>query len=54
MENETPPYMNAYGNIGRALNKIKSAQTPPRFTTDFLATKLDLSGGWRASPNSIP
>jgi len=45
MENETPPYMNAYGNIGRALNKIKSAQTPPRFTQDFLATKLDLSGG---------
>jgi hypothetical protein len=45
MENETPPYMNAYGNIGRALNKIKSAQTPPRFTQDFLSTKLDLSGG---------
>jgi hypothetical protein len=45
MQNETPPYMNAYGNIGRALNKIKSAQTPPRFTQDFLATKLDLSGG---------
>lgn len=45
MENETPPYMNAYGNIARALNKIKSAQTPPRFTQDFLVTKLDLSGG---------
>jgi hypothetical protein len=45
MENDTPPYMNAYGNIGRALNKIKSAQTPPRFTQDFLTTKLDLSGG---------
>ncbi len=45
MTNETPPYMNAYGNIGRALQKIKTAQTPPRFTQDFLATKLDLSGG---------
>lgn len=45
MSNETPPYMNAYGTIGRALKKIKTAQTPPRFTQDFLATKLDLSGG---------
>lgn len=45
MANETPPYMNAYGNIGRTLRKIKTAQTPPRFTQDFLATKLDLSGG---------
>jgi len=45
MASETPPYMNAYGNIGRTLRKIKAAQTPPRFTTDFLATKLDLSGG---------
>ncbi len=45
MPSETPPYMNAYGNISWALKKIKSAQTPPRFTQDFLATKLDLSGG---------
>jgi len=45
MTSETPPYMNAYGNIGRALKKIQSAQTPPRFTQDFLSTKLDLSGG---------
>ena len=45
MASETPPYLNAYGNIGRAFNKIKTAQTPPRFTQDFLATKLDLSGG---------
>lgn len=45
MANETPPYMNAYGNIGRALKKIKTAQTPPRFTQDFLATTLSLSGG---------
>jgi hypothetical protein len=45
MSTETPPYLNAYGNIGRTLTKIKTAQTPPRFTQDFLATKLDLSGG---------
>ena len=45
MASDAPPYMNAYGNIGRALKKIKSAQTPPRFTQDFLATTLGLSGG---------
>lgn len=45
MGNQTPPYMNAYGNIGKALKKIKAAQTPPRFTQDFLATTLGLSGG---------
>ncbi len=45
MPTDTPPYMNAYGNITRALRGIKAAQTPPRFTQDFLATKLRLSGG---------
>jgi hypothetical protein len=45
MASDAPPYMNAYGNIGRALKNIKSAQTPPRFTQDFLATTLGLSGG---------
>jgi hypothetical protein len=45
MATETPPYINAYGNITRTLNKIKTAQTPPRFTQDFLGTKLDLTGG---------
>ncbi len=39
------PFMNAYGNITRALEKIKSAATPERFTQDFLATKLRLKGG---------
>lgn len=42
---ENPPYVTAYGNITRALNKIQTAATPPRFTQDFLATKLDLKGG---------
>jgi len=39
------PYLNAHGNITKALNQIKTAQTPPRFTQDFLETKLNLTGG---------
>lgn len=39
------PYVQAYGNITRALEKIQQASTPDRFTQDFLATKLGLSGG---------
>ena len=42
---DKPPYVTAYGNITKALNKIAEAATPPRFTQDFLATKLDLKGG---------
>lgn len=42
---ENPPYVTAYGNITKALKKIQTAATPPRFTQDFLATKLDLKGG---------
>jgi len=34
--------MQAYGLIGKILAKIKEAQTPPRFTNDFIATKLGL------------
>ena len=37
---ENPPYMNAYGRISAVLEKIKTAPTPPRFTQDFLETKL--------------
>ena len=40
-----PPYMNAYGAVPRILDRIKSAQTPERFTQDFLSTKLGFSGG---------
>jgi|SRR5579872_339452 len=39
------PYLNAYGNITKALDRIQTASTPPRFTQDFLATKLALPGG---------
>ena len=43
---ESLPYMNAYGNITKAIKKkIQSAATPPRFTQDFHATKLNLKGG---------
>ena len=45
MATDKPPYVTAYGNIAKALKKLKAAQTPPRFTQDFLATKLGLTGG---------
>ncbi len=41
----TLPYLNAYGNIQKVLKKIQEAATPPSFTHDFLATKLNLKGG---------
>lgn len=44
------PYLHGYGYIPKALEKIKTAQTPDRFTQDFLATKLGLKGG---SPKPI-
>jgi hypothetical protein len=40
-----PPFMNAYGNVAKILDKIKEAQTPERFSQDFLATVLGVSGG---------
>lgn len=42
---EKPPYVTAYGNITKVLEKIQTAATPARFTQDFLATKLNLKGG---------
>lgn len=42
---ESIPFVQAYGNITKALERIQSAATPPRFTQDFLGTKLDLKGG---------
>jgi len=45
MADQKLPYVTAYGNIEKALERIKDAQTPPRFTQDFLATKLNLKGG---------
>jgi len=37
---EYPPFMNAYGSVSKILEKIKHAQTPERFTHDFLETTL--------------
>lgn len=40
-----PPFLNSPNLLGRVLNKIMEAQTPARFTQDFLATKLGFSSG---------
>ncbi|CTQ55195.1 hypothetical protein LP7551_03736 [Roseibium album] len=45
MNKSFPPYMNATGNIGKILDKIKVAATPPRFTQDYLAAELKFPGG---------
>lgn len=37
-----PPYMNAYGSIGKVLDKMIEAKRPDRFTQDFLETVLAL------------
>lgn len=37
---EILPYLNGHGYIATVLEKIKSAPTPPKFTNDFLQTKL--------------
>ena len=39
------PYVTAYGNVTKVLQKIQPAATPEKFTQDFLATKLGMSGG---------
>jgi hypothetical protein len=45
MAAEYPPFMNGYGTVSKVLEKIKEAQTPDRFTQDFLSTKLGFPGG---------
>lgn len=45
MAAEYPPFMNGYGTATKIFNKIKDAQTPDRFTQDFLSTKLGFPGG---------
>ena len=45
MAADYPPFMNGYGTTAKILNKIKEAQTPDRFTQDFLSTKLGFPGG---------
>jgi len=37
-----PPYVNAYGNLSKLLNKIKTASVPQKITRDFLSIVLGL------------
>jgi hypothetical protein len=39
------PYITAYGNIAKGLEKIKKAKTPDRFSQDFLENTLAMKGG---------
>lgn len=39
------PYLAAHGNITRALEGIRTASIPDKFTQDFLSAKLGLTGG---------
>ena len=39
------PYVNQPGSIVKILEKVRDAQTPERFTTDFLQAKLGFRGG---------
>lgn len=45
MADATLPYVPSYGAITKVLTKIKTAQTPARFTQDYLGTTLDMPGG---------
>lgn len=45
MAAEYPPFVNGYGTVSKILEKVKEAQTPDRFTQDFLSTKLGFPGG---------
>lgn len=37
-----PPYVNAYGQLKELFTKIKEAQSPPKFSQDFLSSVLGL------------
>lgn len=45
MAEANPPYLPGYGSITKALERLKKASTPEKFSQDFLATKLDMKGG---------
>jgi hypothetical protein len=42
---ESLPYLVQVGTLNRALDKIRDAATPDRFTTDYLTGTLGLKGG---------
>lgn len=50
MAQTNPPYLSGYGTITKALERLKKASTPDKFSQDFLATKLDMKGG---SPKQV-
>ncbi|MEM8960041.1 MAG: DUF5343 domain-containing protein [Acidobacteriota bacterium] len=39
---DNPPYMSSATQLEKVLGKIKEAKTPPRFTNDFLYSKLSI------------
>lgn len=45
METQQIPYMPNSGAITKILEKIKQAETPTTFNSDFLGTKLGFKGG---------
>lgn len=45
MTEANPPYLSGYGTITKALEGLKKASTPEKFSGDFLATKLGMKGG---------
>jgi Family of unknown function (DUF5343) len=45
MDETSLPYVNATNSITKVLTKIKEAETPARFSQDFLATTLQMPGG---------
>jgi hypothetical protein len=51
---EYPPYVNAYGKLAALFAKIREAQTPPKFTQDYLETILGFkSSSHRAYPGLL-
>jgi hypothetical protein len=48
------PYMSAVGNVPAILDKMRSAGTPPRFTTEFLKSTLGFTASQdRAFPRML-
>lgn len=45
------PYLTSPGTVKTAFERIKQAATPPKFTNDFVQTKLKIKGG---TGSSIP
>ena len=46
IETPKPPYISNPGTLGKVLDKMKEAATPPRFTQDFVADTLGFKGNY--------